>query len=249
MRTTRSPGTVPPYLGVDLTDRYSRQCRASDVCGLAPTRRGKLEATFWTWEWDRAPKRLDVGTIVEELAEAECALLDGPQGLARTGETIRACERAAAAVGKTPDKRPCTGPYRGFVESALDLFHALQGKVPISPVGEMRGVGEAYPGHGWRALAGRPIPKKKTDEGRAIRRRILETLGVTWSVPAEMLNDDHLDACYAAVVAAAACGKIAGLTTTRLGLELTCERRVLREGPIVVPVVSATLRARLAARV
>jgi hypothetical protein len=113
----------------------------------------------------------------------------------------------------------------------------------------MRGVGEAYPGHGWRVLAGRPIPKKKTAEGRAIRGRILETLGVTWHVPAETLNDDHLDACYAAAVAAAARGKVPGLTTTRLGLELTCERRVLREGPIIVPVVSAALRARLAARV
>jgi hypothetical protein len=46
---TDRAGTVPPFIGADLTDRYSKRCRPSDVCGLTPTKGGKLEATFWKW--------------------------------------------------------------------------------------------------------------------------------------------------------------------------------------------------------
>ena len=46
MQSTLS-GPVPPYLGADLTDRYSAQCRAIDVCGLTPARDGRLLAAFW----------------------------------------------------------------------------------------------------------------------------------------------------------------------------------------------------------
>ena len=105
MQSTRS-GSVPEYIGADLTDRYSAQCRYIDVCGLTPSGNNRLHAAFWYWSWDPAPQPLDVAAIARELRAARLAMLDGPQALARKGSALRVCERQSAAVGKTPDKRP-----------------------------------------------------------------------------------------------------------------------------------------------
>src|SRR5438309_1155440 len=99
-------GAVPPYIGVDLTDRYSRGCRPSDVCGLTRSENGSLTASFWFWEWDPAPRRLDVTAIIRELTTVRAAMLDGPQGLANSGNSLRVCERLTNCVGKTADVRP-----------------------------------------------------------------------------------------------------------------------------------------------
>lgn len=125
MRSTLNE--VPPYLGADLTDRYSSACRATDVCGLTPVADSTLEASFWTWEWDPAPQPLVVTAIAKELAGTRVAMLDGPQGLARNGNALRDCERQSAAVGRTPDSRPLLNrPFGGFICSSLDLFSALE---------------------------------------------------------------------------------------------------------------------------
>jgi hypothetical protein len=68
---------VPPYIGVDLTDRYSRNCRPSDVCGLRRNGNDTFTASFWLWQWDAAPKMLDVTSIVMELTAARAAMFDG----------------------------------------------------------------------------------------------------------------------------------------------------------------------------
>ena len=59
MESTLS-GPVPLYIGADLTDRYSAQCRDIDVCGLTPAggvrlrlaHHERLQATSWHWRWD-----------------------------------------------------------------------------------------------------------------------------------------------------------------------------------------------------
>jgi hypothetical protein len=119
-------GSVPPYIGVDLTDRYAIGCKAIDVCGLSPGTGAGLTASFWSWQWDPAPQRLSMSPIIKELNASKVAMVDGPQGLAEIGCTLRACERQGAAVGKTPHERPAIGkPFAGFVCSSLDLFGAF----------------------------------------------------------------------------------------------------------------------------
>ena len=78
-------GTVPPYLGGDLTDRYAKSCRDIDVCGLTCGENDDLLASFWLWRWDPASSALDVTVIVGELTATRAAMLDGPQGLAADG--------------------------------------------------------------------------------------------------------------------------------------------------------------------
>lgn len=180
MRSTLS-APVPEYIGADLTDRYSVQCRDIDVCGLTPTGSAGLRAVFWHWHWDRAPQPLDVAAIAKELRAARVAMLDGPQALARRGDALRVCERQAAAVGKTPDTCPSLSkPFGGFICSSIDLFNALDRHgLAISPPMFVGGVSEVYPGHIWTILsARRPLPQKSTEAGRRVRKCILEALGV-----------------------------------------------------------------------
>lgn len=174
--------SVPEYVGADLTDRYSAQCRDIDVCGLRPAGNNRLPAAFWHWRWDRAPQRLDVTVIAIELRAAKVAMLDGPQAFARKGSALRVCERHSAAVGKTPDTRPAINkPFAGFICSSIDLFNALKREgIAISPPAFIGGVSEVYPGHIWTILTGdRPLPQKSTEAGRLARKRILEALGVS----------------------------------------------------------------------
>ena len=236
-------GNIPLYLGVDLTDRYSAICRAIDVCGLMPSENGELKAYFWFWQWDAAPGTLDVTEVINELTGTRAAMLDGPQGLATKGEALRACERLAAAVGKTPDVRPTLGrPFAGFLCSSLDLFAALaQAGMQISPPGFLGGVSEVYPGHMWRILAGRVLPKKNSDEGRLVRKRILQALGI--SLLPELPTHDENDACVAALLAAAADGVVPGMTTRGIGIPLTADTDgILREGLMVIPELSDKTR-------
>src|SRR5947208_3575356 len=145
---------VPEYIGADLTDRYSAQCRGIDVCGLTPAGNTGLRAAFWHWLWDRAPRPLDVAAIANEIRAARVAMLDGPQALARKGDSLRLCERQSAAVGKTPDTRPSLStPFGGFICSSIDLFTALKcSGIAISPPLFRGGVSEVYPGHIWTIL-------------------------------------------------------------------------------------------------
>jgi predicted nuclease with RNAse H fold len=222
VKTTRV-GPVPPYIGADLTDRYAKGCRPNDVCGLTPTRRGTLQATFWEWHWDPAPQPLDSRPIVAELAQARCSMLDGPQGLARPGRSMRECDRVARAAGRVPQRRPdLDRPFGGFICSSLDLFAALK-KAKLE-------VGEAYPGAIWTRLAKTKLESKKTERGRASRVKL-----------------DQLDAAIAAVTAAAAAGAIDGLAVESVGDPLRSDKGVLREGTMTFPAFRGqALRRKLA---
>lgn len=230
-------GKTPEYLGADLTDRYSKTCRDVDVCGLTPGDDKSLAAKFWFWRWDAFPVPLRVNAIAKELAGTRAAMLDGPQGLAKSGNSLRVCERQSAAVGKTPDTRPdLAKPFAGFIRSSLDLFAALKrAGTNISPAGFVGGTSEVYPGHIWTILAGgRPLPKKSTDAGRLVRKRILEALGV-FGLPILPTHDQN-DACLSALIAAAVDGRIPGVIPLTIGSPLFVDTNgVLREGPMVVP--------------
>jgi hypothetical protein len=236
--------SVPLYIGGDLTDRYSKNIRDVDVCGLMPGENNTLTASFWFWSWDAAPGALDVTAIAKELSATRAAMLDGPQGLATIGNSLRACERESAAAGKTPEKRPASGrPFAGFVLSSLDIFEALRrAGTNISPPQFLRGVSEVYPGHIWKILA-RPssLSKKSTVKGRLERRQILEALGVS-DLP-ELPTHDQNDACVAAVLAAAADGAVQGISLTGIGSPLFADPdAILREGLMVIPEVTAKTR-------
>jgi hypothetical protein len=240
VRTSRT-GSVPPYLGADLTDRYATRCRPIDVCGLEPTGNGEFKASFWQWFWDPAPKPLEVGPIAAELAAATCSMLDGPQGLARPGCSMRACDRKTAAAGKVPSERPDRSRlFGGFICSSLDLFTALhQRGLPISPARPGTGVGEVYPGAIWPVLAKCALPKKGTAAGSAARESLLRALGI---LCAKELGHDQLDAALAALVAAAAAGAIDSVNVTMVGDSLCVDDRgVIREGPMIVPIFTSSV--------
>lgn len=243
MQSTRS-STVPPYLGVDLTDRHAINPRPIDVCGVR-VEGDALRAEFWQWSWGPSALAVDVTEILPELRESRSVMIDGPQGFALPGRKVRECERLVRAPGRTPDDWPApTSPYAGFVRSAIELFQALHhAHVPISS-STGAGACEVYPGDIWPRLAGRRLPKKTTKEGCLLRRQLLEQLGLV-GLP-ERPTHDELDAAVAALLAASVDDHITGMSLTTVGEELVvgADGR-LREGPMFVPCVHDEMRARL----
>ena len=239
---------VPAYVGADLTDRYSEQCRAIDVCGLTPDGNAGLRATFWHWHWDRAPQPLEVTAIADEVRATRVVMFDGPQALARKGCSLRECERQSAAVGKTPDTFPSLKkPFGGFICSSLDLFTALRRDgIAVSPHQFMAGVSEVYPGQIWTMLSGeRPLPRKSTEAGRRVRKSILELLGIS-GLPI-LPSHDQNDACVGAMVAAAADHHISGVSVKWLGAPFSVDvDGIPREGPMVIPELTNAVEDRIA---
>lgn len=241
MKTTRT-GSVPPYIGSDLTDRYAHACKPIDVCGLGED----LTARFWQWEWTPGPAPLIADAVVQELRTARTTMIDGPQGLATPGQSLRTCERLTGAAGKTPDTRPSSDrPYAKYLWSSLDLFSTLAGAgISVSPLDYSSGVFEIYPGDIWMRLAGRCLPRKRREAGRLARKLMLEVLGVR-ALPS-LPTDDQNDAAVGAVLAAAAHGGVTGRGIQRVGQELWVdESQTLREGQMIVPVIEVGLRERL----
>lgn len=246
MKTTRRLIGPIDYLGIDLSDRYANCRRPNDVCGLTSTESNKLSAKFWLWEWPEPAVRLDVSEVANEIRAAKSTMIDGPQALASTGNSLRGCERACGAAGKTPDVVPSLGkPFAGFVRSSVELFGAFAAaEFLVSPSRFMGGISEVYPGDIWHRLVGRSIPKKSTPAGRQGRKLILQALGVI-GLP-DLPTHDQNDACISAVMAAAADAKIAGMSVHGIGFPLARDPDgTLREGPIVIPTLSEELRQSL----
>jgi hypothetical protein len=245
MQSTKSGLTAFAYLGVDVTDRFSRAARAMDVCGLEPNGAG-LIAHFWKWLWG-PPGTVNVSNILDEVRAARSLMLDAPQGLAQLGRSIRCSERALGAAAKTGDTRPpLTQVYGGFICSSLELFAAFQGAgFEISPT-SLAGVCEVYPAAIWSRLA-RRIPNKRRLPGRETRAALMCGLGV--GLPCAVPTHDQLDACAAALLGAAADGRISGMTVAPVGdaVYWDAAHGCLREGPILVahldPALTASLEA------
>lgn len=250
MQSTFEGAVVPPYLGVDLSDRYARQPRPIDVCGLTPVADGAgFDAKFWQWIWPAGGEPLAIGDtlVLREVVSATAVMIDGTQGLARLNHTVRHCEELLHAAGHTPATLPPLGaPYAGFIRSSIDLFaafHALA--VGVGTESHRHSVGEVYPASLWLRLAPHPLPEKSSMEGRVARRVLLELLGVKGLPDAP--SHDQNDACVSALIAAAACGVVAGMGVTNVGLPVEVNEGVLREGWMVVPVVGEALAEHLKA--
>jgi hypothetical protein len=225
---------------VDLSSRYARVPRPNDVCELAPKGDGTLRALFWRWPWPAGDLASHLEPLLERICAARAVMIDGPQGLARAGATMRESERLCAAAGKTGDRLPeLAQPYSGFLRSSVELFAALYAcGIPISVAGAACGVHECYPGGGWPRLAGRRLARKTSEEGRRQRTALLLGFGVRFDSGGEPLTHDRNDACLGALLAAAADGAVAGLRVEPVGPALWLDDSgILREGPISMPAV------------
>jgi hypothetical protein len=245
MISTKETGATCTYLGVDITDRYRDSARPMDVCGLEIIG-DKFIPHFWTWCWG-APGSTDVAELLTEISAARAVMLDGPQGLARVGQRIRSCEKALAAAGKTGDVRPPTSqPYGGFIASSLDLFAAFYAAELLLASGIPTRLYEVYPAAIWTRFAHR-LPNKRRRDGREARSAILRALGV--AISDALLSHDELDACAAALLAAAADGRIHGVNVRGVGDPVFWddETDCLREGQILVPAVDSEVRPKLQA--
>jgi hypothetical protein len=246
MTSKDKPSAACAYIGVDITDRYAQSRRVIDVCGLEVCG-SALVPHFWTWAWSTdAGKPVDVSALVPEMTAARAVLLDGPQGLARPGRTMRACERALGAAGKTSDVLPSIGqPYGGFVRSSLELFGALDTAGLVRTLDGSCRIHEVYPAAIWARLA-RGLPNKKRRSGRFARAAILRELGVRLpEMP--LASHDRLDACAAALLGAIDDGRLAGVRAELVGDAVYRDerKRCLREGQILVPVISEERRGEL----
>ena len=241
--------SIPPFIGVDLTDRYARRPRPIDVCGLTPRADGGFAATFWKWHWPAPEEPLGIEAILREVTAADATMLDGPQALCFPGVRMRECERICGAAGKTPDTLPQQGrAYQGYVRSSVELFTAFHtAHVQISPNPERGGVGEVYPGGIWRRLTSRRIPGKKHELGRQARKEILSLLGVLEWPHENLPSDDENDACVAALMAAAARGAVPGMGTHGIGIPLMVIDGQRREGELVMPSVDEQTKHRISA--
>lgn len=92
MQSTKPNITSCAYLGVDVTDRFSNEARQMDVCGLE-SKGDNLVAHFWTWCWGPSDP-IGVSAILPEVREARAVMIDGPQGLAQIGRSLRSSESA-----------------------------------------------------------------------------------------------------------------------------------------------------------
>lgn len=231
-------GSVFHYLGVDLSDGTAR-VRPSDVCGLTEVGEGRFRAAFWRWEW--SVETLDVLPVLAEVIESRRTFLDGPQALAASGRTARRCEAVLRAPGKTPEVLPEAGarPFAGYIRSSVHLFEALA--LALSKDGRKKGelLGEVYPGAAWQRLQ-TGLGRKTTVGGRRERKALVEALGV--ELPDALQTHDQLDACLAALLAAAADGRVPGLTIEAVGDPLSVdEQGCRREGVIFVPTAAAAV--------
>jgi hypothetical protein len=243
VQSTKPSRTACAYLGIDVTDRFSKAARPMDVCGLE-MRGNNIIAHFWVWKWEPGD-RINVATVLPEVRAARSLMLDAPQGLAQVGCSIRCSERRLGAAGKTADARPpLTQPYGGFIGSSLDLFAAFRfAGLAISPT-SMLGICEVYPAAIWTRLA-RRIPNKHRSAGRKARVAILQHLGV--ALPTATPTHDQLDACAAALVGAAADGRVPGMKVIPVGDPVWWDatHECHREGPIMIPEIDAALAERL----
>jgi hypothetical protein len=190
------------YIGLDLSDPFAIITRPCDVAVLGPD----LDCTFSRWDY-----KADGAGIIPLRAVGRSFLLaiDGPQALAGpVNATVRESERIVNAPGRTPYDLPELGkPFAGFIKGSVQLFYnlvtsgsrfRLLGMEDVPP-GDAN-LFEVFPGGAWRVLAPKPLPAKRTLDGRTARRDLLRKLGVTF--PNEDLpTDDQLDAAIAAYVA------------------------------------------------
>jgi hypothetical protein len=205
------------FVGIDLTSAFAASPRAIDVAVLDD----QLNARFFAVAWPnseavigRDPNFLTQmlrAQVPVEQSERMVVAIDGPQGLAAVGNTMRACERILGTPGRTPSSLPPaeeTGaPFQGYIRSSIDLFAGLIGAAPPWPLAGLNAVGnvdaglwEVFPGAEWVVLAKRRLPLKTTAAGRQARRNLFEALQITFPTQA-LPTADQNDALVGAYLA------------------------------------------------
>jgi hypothetical protein len=195
---------IDRFIGIDLTDPYSKRRRAITAVEFRPDGRGLhgelVQLPDLTWpappSWPRDASDLSSGTRVPDHwpvpgpQERLWVAIDGPQGLAgRRGATSRDCERETKAPGKTPHEYPQPErPFAGFVTGSVVLWSHLTGfEFPQALVDGLSNNGsdsnlrlcEIYPGVTWASLVPeRRLPPKHEPEGKLARYALLRQLGV-----------------------------------------------------------------------
>ena len=225
-------------IGLDLADPYAAKKRRCDVAVVDPD----LHCTFDDWAFDEAGSGI---VPSRALGRAFILAIDGPQGLAgEQGAAMRQSERLVNAPGHTPYEFPDDGrPYAGLITASVKLFYRLVTSgsrfrllgldgVPPSDANLM----EVFPGAAWRETAERPLPAKRTQEGRGARYELLQRLGLTFDA-GELPTDDQLDAAMAAWVAHRF--DFEDVRIEGQAPELDDEAGVIREGYIVQPATAA----------
>lgn len=197
------------FVGIDLTSAFAASPRLIDIAVLDD----RLNVGFFAVAWPRAEVVVgrDPSFLTQILlaqvplgpSERMVVAIDGPQGLATVGDTMRACERMLGTPGRTPSNLPppeeSGAPFQGYIRSSIDLFAGLLGAASPWLLAGLRGVGnveaglwEVFPGAEWVVLARRQLPLKTTIAGRQARRNLFETLQVsfpTQSLPTADQND------------------------------------------------------------
>jgi len=205
------------FIGIDLTSAFAASPRAIDIAVLDDRR----NARFFAVAWPNAEAVIsrDASFLTEMLraqvpvgsSERIVIAIDGPQGLAAVGNTMRSCERILGTPGRTPSTLPPaeeTGaPFQGYIRSSIDLFAGLVGVDPRRTLAGFNGVGnlaadlwEVFPGAEWVVLAKRQLPLKTTAAGRQVRRTLFEALQVAFPTPAIPTADQN-DALVGAYLA------------------------------------------------
>ncbi|ATG90633.1 DUF429 domain-containing protein [Methylomonas koyamae] len=205
------------FVGIDLTSAFSASPRPIDVAVLDD----QLNARFLAVAWPKAAAVIDRNpNFLTEMLQKEVPVkssermilaIDGPQGLAAVGNSMRACERILGTPGRTPSTLPPaeeTGaPFQGYIRSSIDLFAGLAGASPNWQLSGLNGVGnfeaglwEVFPGAEWGVLAKRRLPLKTTIAGRKARRDLFEALRVKFTTQA-LPTPDQNDALVGAYLA------------------------------------------------
>jgi hypothetical protein len=205
------------FVGIDLTSAFAASPRPIDIAVLDD----RLNVTFFAVAWPRPEGVVgrDPSFLTESLlaqvplgpSERMVVAIDGPQGLATVGNTMRACERILGTPGRTPSNLPPAeesgAPFQGYIRSSIDLFAGLLGTAPPWLLAGLKGVcksqaglWEVFPGAEWVVLAKRTLPLKTTAAGRQARRNLFEALQVVF--PRQVLpSADQNDALIGAYLA------------------------------------------------
>lgn len=193
------------FVGLDLTDPFSRARRAIDIARLAEDGEVHLEVLPWH---PGAPPRF--AELADEIARrfphsGHFLVIDGPQALATLGNSRRQCEGLTRTPARTPDALPDADgrPFAGYVRGSVLLWRELMtaGWQLAETLDQIQPghMAEAFPGDAWRRLSPHRLPSKATVPGRTARLALLRQLGLR--LPASPLpTHDQLDAALCAAL-------------------------------------------------
>lgn len=224
------------FVGLDLTDPYSKGRRPVDVAVLNERLHCEIRCIPWSASIDGALSVLDLDEVTGGPLSGNVLVIDGPLTLATVGRSTRECERVLGTPGHTGDTlpTPCPRPFSGYICGSVELSRRLTAagwRMATANKIESATMLEAYPGAAWTALKS-AMPKKHRRDGMEARRELLVSAGVV--LPPGKLTHDALDAALCALI-----GHWSRETPPRvipMGLPPSDIDGVMREGFIIQPI-------------